>query len=298
MAQPVSDLDEKELCSSAVPGNTKAATEWGIRIWNDWAANRCGSTTDTDNGITPVTTPLLGMTATDLNYWMRKLVLEVRKKDGGMYPLKLVCCFKHYYEANGVHDINPLDASDTRLGSFRAVLDAEMKRLHSLGLGATSKQAEPITSDDEALLWSTGQLGTQSSHSPLNTVYYYNCKVFGLRSYDEHRNLLCAQYEKKVDENGDVYLQYTDFGSKTTRGGLKHMKVDNKVIRQYENPDNYEHCVVEKYLSLIPSCDAHFYYRPLANKGCGVPKFSKQVVGRNKLAQLIPNMCKEAGIQG
>ena len=87
------------------------------------------------------------MTATDLNYWMRKLVLEVRKKDGSMYPPKslyaLVCCFKHYYEANGVHDINPLDASDTRFGSFRAVLDAEMKWLHSLGLGATSKQAEP-----------------------------------------------------------------------------------------------------------------------------------------------------------
>ena len=74
-------------------------------------------------------------------------------------------------------------------------------------------------------------------HSLLNMVYYYNCKVFGLRSNDEHRNLLCAQYEKKVDENGDVYLQYTDFGSKTNRGGLKHMKVDNKVIRQYENPD-------------------------------------------------------------
>ena len=121
---------------------------------------------DTGDGIAPVTTPLLDMTA-DLNYWMRKLVLEVRKKDGSMHPpYALVCCFKCYYEANGVHDINPLDASDTRFGSFRAVLGAEMKQLHSLGLGATSKQAEPvpvpITSDDEALLWSTGQLGVHA----------------------------------------------------------------------------------------------------------------------------------------
>ena len=88
-AQPVSDLDEKELCSSAVPGNTKVTTEWGIRIWNDWAANRCGSTTDTGDGIAPVTTPLLDMTATDLNYWM---VLEVRKKDGGMYLPQVSVC--------------------------------------------------------------------------------------------------------------------------------------------------------------------------------------------------------------
>ena len=27
---------------------------------------------------------------------------------------------------------------------------------------------------------------------------------------------------------GLVYLEYTDFGSKTNAGGLKHLKVDNK----------------------------------------------------------------------
>ena len=55
-----------------------------------------------------------------------------------------------------------------------------------------------------------------------NTVYYYNCEVFGLRSYDEHRNLQCDQYQKKVDEQGRVYLEYTEFGNKDNRGGLKH----------------------------------------------------------------------------
>ncbi len=56
--------------------------------------------------------------------------------------------------------------------------------------------------------------------------------MFGLRSFDEHRNLVCSQYEKKVDEVGRVYIEYTDFGSKTNRGGLKHMKVENKTIRK------------------------------------------------------------------
>ena len=98
-----------------------------------------------------------------------------------------MCCIKRYYEADSVHNINPLDPSDARFGSFIAALDAEMKPLHSLGLGSTTKQAQPITADEEALLWSTGQFGRHSSVSLLNTVYYYNCKVFGLRSYDEHR---------------------------------------------------------------------------------------------------------------
>ena len=44
------------------------------------------------------------------------------------------------------------------------------------------------------------QFGTHFSQALLNTVYYYNSKVFGLRSFDEHRNLRCTQFNKKVDE--------------------------------------------------------------------------------------------------
>ena len=54
-------------------------------------------------------------------------------------------------------------------------LDAEMKRLHGLGLGTSSKQAEPITPDEEALLWTSQQFGTHCVMVLINTVYYYNC---------------------------------------------------------------------------------------------------------------------------
>jgi len=98
---------------------------------------------------------------------------------------------------------------------FESLWMHEMKRLHGLGLGTNPNQAEPITHDEEALLWTSKQLGTHSAVALVNTVYYYNCKAFGLRSYDEHRNLKCSQYsKKKVDEQGWVYLEYTDFGNK------------------------------------------------------------------------------------
>ena len=257
------------------------------------------------HGIVPLTTPLLEIPPADLAYWMGKFVLEVRKKDGSEYPQKslyaLVCCFKRFFEQNGVHNVNPLRVDDSRFGNFRATLDAEMKRLHGKGLGTSSKQAEPITPDEESLLWTSGQLGTHSAKALLNTVYFYNCKVFGLRSYDEHRNLKCAQFEKKLDEKGRVYIEYTDFRSKTNRGGFKHMKVQNKTIRQYENVNDADHCVVNifvKYFDFILNRDEHFYFRPLPNNGSGIPRFGKQAVGRNTLPQLIPEMCKAAGIQG
>ena len=213
----------------------------------------------------------------------------------------LVCCFKRYYEQHGVHDVNPLSATNPYFGNFRATLDAEMKQLHGSGLGANPKRAEPITPEEEALLWSSGQFGTHNGTVILNTVYFYNCKVFGLRSFDEHRNLKCSQFTKLLDEQKRVYMEYTDFGSKTNRGGLKHMKVENKTVRQYENPDDPDHCVVnifQKYLCSIPSRDDFFYFRPLADDGSGVPRFANQPVGRNKLSQIIPDMCKAVKISG
>ena len=42
----------------------------------------------------------------------------------------------------------------------------------------------------------------------------------------------------------------------------------------------------------------YFYCRPLPDDGSGIPRYGKQPVGRNKLSQIIPQMCKEAGIEG
>ena len=157
------------------------------------------------------------------------------KKDGSEHPLKslyaLVCCFKRFFEQYGIHDINRLRLDDSRFGNFRVTLDAEMKSFHRKVFGTSSKQAEPITPDKEFLLWTSGQLGTHSVKVFLNTIYFYNCKVFWMRSYDKHRNIKCAQLQKKLDEKGWVYI---DFGSKTNRGDLKHMKWLISSVRKYE----------------------------------------------------------------
>ena len=233
----MNDEEEDSLKLAAVPEKTKSSAAWGIRVWSDWVSSRSQNA----DGHCSLNLPLLEMPVDDLAYWLGKFVLEARKKnDGSEYPPKtlymLVCCFKRFFEVNGKYNINPLCLSDMRFGAFCQTLDGEMKRLHKKGLGTKSKQAEPITPDEEALLWAKGELGTHCGRAIQNTVYFYNCKVFGLRSYDEHLDLKCLQFEKSVDEKGHVYLEYTDFGSKTNAGGLKHMKVENKCIRQYENP--------------------------------------------------------------
>ena len=57
---PVSDAEEASLRAGAIPNNTKATTDWGIRIWNEWAASRTTTIAGVD-GILPLTTLLLNI---------------------------------------------------------------------------------------------------------------------------------------------------------------------------------------------------------------------------------------------
>ena len=54
----------------------------------------------------------------------------------------------------------------------------------------------------------------------LDTVYFYNCKVLGLRNNDEHRNLKCAQIQNGLGEKKKstcaVHLSTQTWGSRLT----------------------------------------------------------------------------------
>ena len=71
---------------------------------------------------------------------------------------------------------------------FQDSLDAEMKRLTSKGLGCEIKQAEPITEEEEELMWSKGVLGDTDPKTLLNTLFFLLGKFFTLRSGEEHRS--------------------------------------------------------------------------------------------------------------
>ena len=116
-----SDSKELQLRAYAIPEKTKSNTNWGMRVWTEWAITRVSSPVDLESRLVP-TTPLLDMPPDDFAYWMGKFVLELRKQNGSEYPPKtlyaLICCFKRFYEQNGVHDVNPLCSADARFGNF------------------------------------------------------------------------------------------------------------------------------------------------------------------------------------
>ena len=72
---------------------------------------------------------------------------------------------------------------------FRTTLDSEMKRLSSTSQYIHKRQAEPITVEDESLLWELGLLGTTSPTVLLHTLVYMVGLYFALRSGSEHEQL-------------------------------------------------------------------------------------------------------------
>ena len=159
-ADPKTEEDVAAARRASVPKKTQADTKYCMRLWNEWTTHRNALST-----AEKIPDNITTMNAETLQYWMCRFVLEVRKKDGKVYPastLHHLCCgvMRHLKE-NGWHRLDIFQ--DPSFAEFRSTLDLEMKKIQSLGIGTKKKQAEHLTIDEEEILWQTGQLG---DHSP------------------------------------------------------------------------------------------------------------------------------------
>lgn len=130
----------------------------------------------------------------------------------------------------GCHDLNFLNVKDDRFIRVRKTLDAQMKWLTSQGYGCDTKQADPISEEQENSLWQSGTFNLETSSGILNAVFFYNCKLFGLRGRDEHYNLETSQFSIGEDDCGK-FIHFVGRDNKTFKGGLAHRDVEVKNIK-------------------------------------------------------------------
>ena len=146
------------------------------------------------------------------------------------------------------------------------------------------------------------------SHSPsvlLDTLVFSLGLHCALRAGKEHRALRSipfqSQFEFLRDSAGKIFLRYTeDFGLKTNKGGLKHMKVDRKVVDVFPS-GNIERCPVRifmHYMSLLPKnrSSKALYLRP--RKNFSKSWYMDRPVGANTLREVVKNLCETAGLPG
>ncbi|VDI27148.1 Hypothetical predicted protein [Mytilus galloprovincialis] len=105
-----------------------------------------------------------------------------------------------------------------------------MKKLTSDVYGINVKKADPISVEQEEILWDKSVFGNHSSESLLHTFFFYNCKYFGLRGREEHRNLQISQIHLGEDDNGN-YIEFRGKDNKTYNGGLRHRYIAPKSVK-------------------------------------------------------------------
>ena len=151
--------------------------------------------------------------APTMEFWLSRFVVEARKQDGSEYPAKslyyLVCGLLRLLRNREIYSMNFLDEKDIRFANFRKVL------------------------------WETGVFGDHSAESLQYTVYYYSCKIFGLRSCDEHRSLECTQFTVGKDDGDKKYIRLVGRSNKTYKGGLAQVQLKPKDIKHYCAEGNF-----------------------------------------------------------
>ena len=226
--KPVSDDEISQLIKDQENVNTKSNTKWAMNVFEKWRANRRDDIPE-----------LKLMNCEQMSYWLGRFVMEIRKRDGTDYPPRsiylILCGLLRFLKDNGVYDKNFLDENRGEFTDFRKLVDARMKSLIDRGFGCNLKQADPILPKDEETLWQKHVFGKESGEQLQHTVFFYACKVFGLRGYDEHHNLQCEQFKIGEDSNGR-FIEFTGRATKTYKGGLGHLNVQSKNLKHHSSP--------------------------------------------------------------
>ncbi|CAG2227795.1 unnamed protein product [Mytilus edulis] len=300
---PLSDSDLQERILKAIPKKTRNNNKWALGVWVAWTLERnLYQETITDGGNAIPSDPNL-LSNELLNYWMAHFIQECRRVDTSPYPpnslVQLASGIQRYLRTDcNRNDVSLFEKDSSTFAFFRKCLDSRMKELTNNGIGTNVKRADPILTTDEEAMWDSGVFNCNTSNGLTNIVFFYNCKLFGFRALDEHKQLDASQFRISVDTIGNKLLHYTGRLCKNVQGGLNNRNVDVKRITQKSDPTN-PRCLVtiyEKYLSLIPR-EGRFYRKPLPHKANdGSIRFSVQPIGINTLSSKMKELFKAAGI--
>ena len=261
-AKPSSDEDIEKNRQEADNKNTLKSTKWSLNIWTAWMKHH--SMTAPDDGEIP---DLHEMSVADINKHLSRFVVEARKQNADDYPPRsiylIMCGLLRHMREEGVIDKNFLDEHDSRFKCFQKTLDSRMRMLCSDGLGTIIHQADPIAPKKEAELYKNRSIWRFDRGSIATNCVFYNCKLFGLRGMDDHRQLQCEQIKTGHDSKGR-FVEFTGKSSKSIHGGIKQRNVTSKNIRHYSTIPGSGRClhrIYTRYLECVGTT-GHFYHRP------------------------------------
>lgn len=284
-------LEASDLKKLATPKATQTKANWANNVYQKWRVWKENIT----NALIP---PLSEMTLNQIDKTLAQFTREVRKENGDRYPgrslKELILSLQKHLELNGTI----VRLLESNMEGIRAALDLEMKISTRMGLGLTTNQAAPVSSDIQDQLWQNGVLGDSDPKALVRAVFYLVGVNFGVRGGDEQRGLSSKNFEFGT-ENGRHKLTYRETVSKTFKGGLRNKHPPRQaVVFETDGP----RCIVKlmrKYLDLTPpgATEMGLYLKPLEKPREDV-WYSKQYLGHNTLKKMVSEIMQEGGCGG
>ena len=229
----------------------------------------------------------------ELDNMLSQFFWSARKNNGEDYePTSLKGIFygldKYIERKNYFGGINIL--RHPSLSKTRQILETRVELLKAMGKGNKPLKSATPTRDEIDLLYQTGQLGPDTPHSMINTLYFNNTVHFGFREM-EHWTLRWGDIQLKEDGQRGEYLEYVGCGR----------CVGEKMWSVADNPGR---CPVQLYKSYaakrpILTHDSPYYLVIKVTNGRldeDDEWFLQQQVGKNKLMSLMKNMMSVAGL--
>ena len=180
--------------------------------------------------------PLEELSPQELDLYLSRFILAVRKKNGEEYePTTLrgfIASVERYLKKCQYSESVITGQNFTRT---REVLKSKQKQLKRLGKGNKPQAASSLTPEEIDILYEKKEMGISSAKALINTLWFNNCLHFGLRGGKEQRDLKWGDIVLKVDSAGKQYLEYSTERQTKTRPGDNPTNTRPVKPRMYEN---------------------------------------------------------------
>ena len=135
------DEELKDKLMEGIPKKTKYNNNWSVNIWREWARQRNKLPETAQEKYQKVPEKLEKVTFAELEFWLSRFIVEVRKKDGTLYPSRTLEGIisgiqRHMRDELGRREMNIWSKDNPAFETFRMDMDVRRRELNSVSSGA------------------------------------------------------------------------------------------------------------------------------------------------------------------
>ena len=179
----------------------------------------------------------------ELDPLLSQFFVSVRQNNGAEYEpstlRNMLSSFERYLKQRNYPESL---VNSVKFAKCRTALKSKQKNLKMQGHGNKPKTADRVTDTEINELFECQELGMSTPNSILNTLWFYNTLLFGMRGgAQEHRSLKWGGVKLGYDQTaGKEYLEYNERQTKTRTG--EDCSLFRTKPRMYENKEDTSRC--------------------------------------------------------